>query len=97
MKCREAVEIMFKVIGKDAVCCFTNGFIGRIAYIVKDRLTNFYMVGSMGLVSSVGLGIAINSKRRVVVFDGDGSALMNLGALPLIGNQKPENLLHVIL
>lgn len=97
MKCREAVEMMFRAIGKDAACCFTNGFISRIAYITKDRPMNLYMVGSMGLVSSVGLGIAMNSKRRVVVFDGDGSALMNLGALPLIGNQRPRNLLHVIL
>ncbi|HQQ06781.1 MAG TPA: thiamine pyrophosphate-dependent enzyme [Candidatus Omnitrophota bacterium] len=97
MKCAEALEILLKSIGKDAVCCFTNGFISRIAYLVKDRPNHFYMVGSMGLVSSVGLGIAMNSKRRVAVFDGDGSALMNLGALALIGNRKQSNLVHVIL
>jgi phosphonopyruvate decarboxylase len=52
----------------------------------------------MGCVSSLGLGIALTQpKRRVVVLDGDGAALMRLGALTTIGYERPANLLHILL
>ena len=56
----------------------------------------FYMIGSMGLASSIGLGVALaRPERRVIVFDGDGNVLMNLGTLATIAAAAPRNLLHV--
>ena len=63
----------------------------------KDSSTHFYMLGSMGLASSIGLGLAMSVNRKVVVFDGDGSVLMNLGSLVTIYNQNPANLVLVVL
>ena len=76
---------------------FTTGLISREAFGVGDRKTNFYMIGSMGLLSSLGLGLALNTSRRVFIFDGDGSLLMDLGAMANIGQRKPGNLVHVVL
>ncbi len=73
------------------------GFPSRELYHIKDSSTHFYMLGSMGLASSIGLGIAMSSKRKVVVFDGDGSILMNLGSLVTIFNQNPNNLILIVL
>ena len=73
------------------------GFPSRELYHVKDSSTHFYMLGSMGLASSIGLGIAMSSNRKVVVFDGDGSVLMNLGSFVTIFNQNPDNLILIVL
>lgn len=63
-----------------------------------DRDRNFYMWGAMGLASSIGLGVALASPgSRVIVLDGDGSVLMNLGTLATIGRYNPPNLVHIIL
>jgi sulfopyruvate decarboxylase subunit beta len=64
-------------------------------YACKDRDLNFYMFGSMGLVSSIGLGLALRTDRKVVVFDGDGSLLMNPNALLEIGKEAPKNLIII--
>ncbi|MBI4500449.1 MAG: hypothetical protein HY700_04740 [Gemmatimonadetes bacterium] len=62
-----------------------------------DRAENFYLWGSMGLASSIGLGIAMAQPgRRVVVLDGDGSLLMNLGSLATIATVAPPNLLLLV-
>lgn len=73
------------------------GFPSRELYHVKDSTTHFYMLGSMGLASSIGLGLAMSNNRKVIVFDGDGSVLMNLGSLVTIYNQNPNNLILVVL
>ena len=74
-----------------------NGHISRNLYGIKDRDSNFYMIGSMGLASSIALGIAIkNKEKKVFVLDGDGNILMNLGSLVTIGSLKPKNLIHYI-
>jgi len=73
------------------------GFPSRELYEVKDRTRNFYMMGSMGLASSIGLGIALSSREDIWVIDGDGSVLMNLGTLATIANQSPRNLILIIL
>lgn len=81
----------------DAVLA-TTGHTGRDLYGLADRANQFYMVGSMGCVSSLGLGLALcQPGRRVVVLDGDGAALMRLGALATIGHERPANLVHVLL
>jgi sulfopyruvate decarboxylase subunit beta len=57
----------------------------------------FYLQHAMGLASSMGLGIALTRPdRQVVVLDGDGSILMNLGGLTTLARYKPPNLLHVV-
>lgn len=76
----------------------TTGMISREVFVTDDRPANFYMIGSMGLLSSFGLGLALHSaNKRIYVLEGDGSALMSLGALPLIATEHPTNLVHFIL
>jgi phosphonopyruvate decarboxylase len=55
------------------------------------------MLGSMGLASSFGLGIALNSEKKVFILDGDGSALMDMGAIATIADCAPVNLVHIVL
>jgi len=93
---KEAVEIVSKYVGKNPVIA-ANGFISRDLFEIYDKKSNFYMIGSMGLASSIGLGVALkNPKKLVYVFDGDGNILMNLGSLVTIGSLKPKNLIHII-
>lgn len=66
-------------------------------YACKDRALNFYMFGSMGLVSSIALGLALRSGKTVVSFDGDGSLLMNPNALLEIAKEAPKNLIIICL
>lgn len=68
-------------------------------YAIEDRGANFYMLGSFGLVSSIGLGVALAAPEleNVVVIDGDGSLLTNLGSLATIGRCQPQNLLLVVI
>ena len=62
-----------------------------------DRPRNFYMWNSMGMASSLGLGVALaQPDLRVVVLDGDGSILMNLGGLTTLARYRPRNLVHVV-
>lgn len=61
------------------------------------RQNFFYLQHAMGLASSTGLGLALClPKERIVVFDGDGSVLMNLGGLTTLARYRPRNLIHVI-
>ena len=76
----------------------TTGYTGRELYALEDRPNQFYMVGSMGCASSFALGVALTRPdRRVVVVDGDGAVLMRMGALAVLGTQKPANLIHIVL
>jgi sulfopyruvate decarboxylase subunit beta len=93
---KEAIKIIAKNIDSQPIVS-ANGYISRDLFEVLDKKSNFYMIGSMGLSSSIGLGIAIkNPKKRVYVFDGDGNILMNLGSLSTIGFLKPKNLIHFV-
>ena len=57
----------------------------------------FYLQHAMGLASSIGLGIALSKPdRQVIVLDGDGSILMNLGGLTTLARYRPRNLVHVV-
>src|SRR5437867_4718446 len=67
-------------------------------FAAGDRPRNFYTWGSMGLASSIGLGLALaRPDVRVVVIDGDGSLLMNLGSLATIGLLHPPNLVVIVM
>ena len=93
---KEAVKIIANHIGKNHIIS-ANGFMSRDLFEVNDKESNFYMIGSMGLASSIGLGIALkNPKKQIFVFDGDGNILMNLGSLVTIGSLKPKNLVHIV-
>src|ERR1700675_3222367 len=64
---------------------------------IGHRPNFFYLQHAMGLASSMGLGIALTRpERQVVVFDGDGSILMNLGGLTTLARYRPRNLVHVV-
>jgi sulfopyruvate decarboxylase subunit beta len=92
----DAIKLIIKEIGNEVIIS-ANGFISRDVFNAKDKNTNFYMIGSMGLASSIGLGIALKKpKKKIYVFDGDGNILMNLGSLTSIGTLKPKNLVHII-
>lgn len=75
----------------------TTGFCGRELYMIADRPQHLYQVGSMGCASAMGLGVALNVDRPVIVLDGDGAALMKMGSLATIGAQAPSNLIHILL
>ncbi len=76
----------------------TTGYTGRELYACEDRDNQLYMVGSMGCAGSFGFGLAAAlPKRRIVVLDGDGAALMRLGAFATLGYEQPPNMLHVLL
>jgi sulfopyruvate decarboxylase subunit beta len=91
----EAIKTIAECLDDELVIC-NIGFPSRELYAVKDSSTHFYMLGSMGMASSIGLGLAMSGKRKVVVFDGDGSVLMNMGTLVTIFSQNPENLILVV-
>ena len=61
-----------------------------------DRDRNLYTYGSMGLCSSMALGVALSTEDKVISLDGDGSLLMNMGTIATIGREKPRNLVVVV-
>lgn len=98
MKQSEVLAFLMSVLDSRAIVISTLGLISREIFEKYDSMRNFYVPGSMGLASSIGLGIALQHKRRTVcVIDGDGSLLMNLGCLVTIGTLAPSNLVHIVL
>jgi phosphonopyruvate decarboxylase len=76
----------------------TTGYTGRELFACSDRPSQLYMVGSMGCASSLGLGLAlVKPANRIIVLDGDGAALMRLGAMTTIGYERPPNMVHILL
>src|SRR6185437_8510332 len=75
-----------------------TGFCGRELYALADRPNQLYMVGSMGCVAPLALGLALaRPDWRVLAIDGDGAALMRLGAFATLGAYGPRNLRHLLL
>ncbi|QKM49756.1 hypothetical protein B7760_03814 [Burkholderia glumae] len=76
----------------------STGFCGRELYALDDRANQLYMVGSMGCVTPLALGLALaRPDLTVVAVDGDGAALMRMGAFATLGAYGPKNLVHVLL
>ena len=93
---KEAMKIVLEKINSSPIIS-ANGFMSRDLFELKEKNSNFYMIGSMGLASSIGLGVALkNPRKKIFIFDGDGNILMNLGSLVTIGNLQPKNLVHII-
>ncbi len=68
------------------------GWPSKELFAVKHQPSNFYMLGSMGMATPIGLGLALTSSKDVVVIDGDGSLLMNPGTLATAASVAPRNL-----
>jgi phosphonopyruvate decarboxylase len=103
MNREEAVSVVVDVLGSDAIYLGTTG---RATREVHEQLKaygvgeghEFQNVGSMGHVSSVGLGIALaKPEQKVVVFDGDAAAVMHMGALATNCRYKAGNMIHIVL
>ena len=92
----EATRALSEWFGDDAVIA-SLGHPAYDLFTAGDRDANFYTWGCMGLASSIGLGLAMaQPDRRVIVLDGDGSLLMNLGSLATIGWVRPKNLVLIV-
>jgi sulfopyruvate decarboxylase subunit beta len=89
-----------RAIYEDIEDCAVVTIMGAVAvelYSLGHRSNFFYLEHAMGLASSLGLGIALaQPERRVVVIDGDGSVLMNLGGLTTLARYAPPNLTHIV-
>src|SRR5881296_2825796 len=93
----EATRTICEVAG-DAAIIASLGHPAYDLFAAGDRPRNFYTWGSMGLASSIGLGLALAQPAlRVFVLDGDGSLLMNLGSLATIGLLRPSNLVVIVM
>ena len=93
-----AIAASFKAIPKDALVVCANGHPSREAHKADDRKGNFYMIGSMGMAPSIGLGLAIAQPDKLVcVLDGDGNVLMGMGTLARVAATRPRKFLHVCL
>ena len=93
----EAIKDIMKDIEDELIIC-NIGFPSRELYEIDDRDKNFYMIGSMGLASSIGFGLALAKPNEdIVVIDGDGSLLMNMGSLVTIFANNPSNLTWIVI
>jgi sulfopyruvate decarboxylase subunit beta len=82
---------------ENAVVVTIMGAVAAELQSIGHRPNFFYLQHAMGLASSLGLGIALSRpERQVIVFDGDGSILMNLGGLTTLARYRPRNLVHVV-
>lgn len=82
---------------EDKVVVTIMGAVAAELQSIGHRPNFFYLQHAMGLASSLGLGIALTRPdKQVVVLDGDGSVLMNLGGLTTLARYRPRNLVHVV-
>ena len=99
----EAVGVIARLAGKRDVIVSTTGKLSRELFELRESMgegheRDFLTVGSMGHASMIALGIALEQPdRRVWCLDGDGAALMHLGAMAVLGQKKPANLVHVVI
>ncbi|NQU98259.1 phosphonopyruvate decarboxylase [Candidatus Woesearchaeota archaeon] len=98
----DAVKLVTDSLESSDIVVSTTGKTSRELFEYREELEqghekDFLTVGSMGHSSSIALGIALNKPdRQVYVFDGDGAAIMHLGAMGVIAQQEPKNLKHII-
>tara|TARA_B110000908_G_scaffold171140_1_gene232859 strand:- start:563 stop:1117 length:555 start_codon:yes stop_codon:yes gene_type:complete len=82
---------------RDQLVVCNIGLPSQELHMIDDQPTNFYMLGTMGLSSSIGLGLALSQPKTVISIDGDGSVLTNLGTLPTIANNVADNYILLII
>ena len=96
MRRQDALAAIYPQLA-DAVVVTIMGAVAAELQAIGHRPNFFYLQHAMGLASSMGLGIALaRPEKRVIVFDGDGSVLMNLGGLTTLARYRPRNLVHVV-
>ena len=101
MKREEIIKHVINV-SKDDPVVSTTGKASRELFELREsnkdnHKKDFLTVGSMGHSSSIALGIALNSKKKIWCIDGDGAALMHMGAMGIIGSLKPKNYVHILI
>ncbi len=99
MKARdEAIREILDRHGREAIYVASTGYVSRaVCEVAGPEHGVFYMQGSMGLAPAIGLGIAINSERPVVVINGDASLLMSMGTTHTIRDRAPSSFFHYVL
>lgn len=101
LKRESAIETILNQIPDDSFVVATTGKAGRELYELREKRgephRDFLTVGGMGHASSIAFGAARKTNKMVVCLDGDGAALMHLGALGIIGDSGVKNFLHIIL
>ena len=102
MKREEIIRHIVAVSGEDPIVS-TTGKASRELFEIREangqsHKYDFLTVGSMGHSSSIALGVALNKpEKRIWCIDGDGAVLMHMGAMAVIGTNKPKNLIHVVI
>ena len=84
------------ILSNQLVVC-NIGLPSQELHMIDDQDSNFYMLGTMGLSSSIGLGVALAQDKTVISIDGDGSVLTNFGTLPTIANNVSDNFILLII
>ena len=103
MSREEAIETILDSFPKDTIYCATTGRTTRELFFLRERRSelknnDFLNVGAMGHVSSVGFGIAVSKpNRKVVVLDGDSSAIMHMGSMTMVSKKVLPNYMHIVL
>ena len=98
----EIIRHIVSVSGEDPIVS-TTGKASRELFEIREangqsHKYDFLTVGSMGHSSSIALGVALNKpNRKIWCIDGDGAALMHMGAMAVIGANKPKNLVHIVI
>ena len=98
----EAIKIVVDALREDDIVVSTTGMISRELFEYREakqqgHAHDFLTVGSMGHASQIALGIALQKpERRVVVYDGDGAAIMHLGNMAIVASQAPKNYIHIV-
>ncbi len=92
----DVLKSLVPVISDKLVIC-NIGLPSQELHMMDDQPSNFYMLGTMGLSSSIGLGLAIAQRDKVIAIDGDGSVLTNFGTLPTIANNVADNFILLII
>lgn len=96
MKRSKCLEAIYPAL-EDVLVVTIMGACAQELYDLGHRDNFFYLQHAMGLASSIGLGLAIHApEQKVVVLDGDGSVLMNMGGLATLARYRPKNLVHII-
>lgn len=91
----EVLKEIAPILRDQLVVC-NIGIPSQELHAIDDQPSNFYMLGTMGLASSIGLGLSLAQEKTVITIDGDGSILTNLGTLPTIANNVADNFILLI-
>lgn len=95
---KAALTTLLRQADNQTALLATTGKTGRELFEVEDLPNSLYMVGSMGCISSLGLGLALTQpQRNVIAIDGDGALIMRMGSMATNAHYQPSNLLHVLL